>query len=421
LFMTCSYFLVILFSVFVNFEFLEVSAVKQTGLENFCIEQASPYEPGMALERITIQGDSLKFMVVGDWGMDTDPLNTHSDWDKENMFDTALWMDDWNVENDAHFILGLGDNFYQDGIDSVSHSRWNTTFEFLFNRSLTNLPFYSMLGNHDWVPNGDMFDSNASSDLYDIGTKTEIMYTTADENYLKRWCMPSYYYSFEYEVINEDSQILIQVIVLDTVSMLTYEEGGCATSKSNGKKKSICYGDSVPNFEEQIEWLENTLKESSADWLIVSGHHPIVSVGPHGMISSTCSSGSFGGFDNIRDQVGDLLDKYNVDVYFSGHDHISQVIRRLNSETNSELREFGPGNAGKNDSQVCGGQDELDLNYGGFDPNISYILDYAEKIPGFVGVKIFHDQIQIRFMEDHQLYQFDRKKKQELTFVRVVF
>jgi len=390
----------------------EVNCSTQIGLEKPCIDQASPLQPGMTLERITIQGDSLKFMVVGDWGLDTDPSDTYKDWDKENMFNTALWMDEWNVENHAHFILGVGDNFYQEGIDSISHPRWNTTFEFLFNRSLTDLPFYSMLGNHDWIPNGDAYSSNATSDMYDIGTKTQIMFTTAPENYLKRWCMPSYYYTFEYEVVTQsNSQFLVQVIVLDTESMLTYDEGGCASTSTSGEKNSICYGDSVPVYEQQIAWLEDTLKNSKADWLIVSGHHPIVSVGPHGMQSTTCPTGRFGGYQNVRDEIGYLLDKYNVDVYFNGHDHISQVIRRVNSVTNTVLREFGPGNSGKNDSEVCGGQDELNENYGMFDPNVSYILDYAEKLPGFVGVQINQDDINIQFMENDELYQFKRKNK----------
>ena len=110
--------------------------------------------------------------------------------------------------------------------------------------------------------------------------------------------------------------------------MLTYEEGGCASTSKHGKKNSLCYGKTTPDFELQIKWLEKTLQESEAEWLIVAGHHPIASVGPHGMKSSDCPHGNSGGFDNIRDKVGLLLDEYNVDVYFSGHDHISQAIRR---------------------------------------------------------------------------------------------
>ncbi len=32
----------------------------------------------------------------------------------------------------------------------------------------------------------------------------------------------------------------------------------------------------------QVDWLNATLRESDADWLIVYGHHPVYSSGFHG-------------------------------------------------------------------------------------------------------------------------------------------
>lgn len=38
--------------------------------------------------------------------------------------------------------------------------------------------------------------------------------------------------------------------------------------------------------EDQLEWLENTLRSSTADFLIVCGHYPVFSGGEHGNTAS---------------------------------------------------------------------------------------------------------------------------------------
>ena len=50
-----------------------------------------------------------------------------------------------------------------------------------------------------------------------------------------------------------------------------------------------------------------------SDYLIVAGHHPILSAGAHG--NSPC----------LMTKLKPLLEKYDVTAYFSGHDHNLQV------------------------------------------------------------------------------------------------
>ena len=61
---------------------------------------------------------------------------------------------------------------------------------------------------------------------------------------------------------------------------------------------------------EQYAWLERTLAETSALWRIVWFHHPPYSSGNHGPSVEQ------------REALAPLLERYQVDVVFNGHDHI---------------------------------------------------------------------------------------------------
>ncbi|KAJ1476210.1 Metallo-dependent phosphatase-like protein [Baffinella frigidus] len=65
---------------------------------------------------------------------------------------------------------------------------------------------------------------------------------------------------------------------------------------------------------DQLRWLEETLAASTADFLIVAGHYPILSGGEHGSTPS------------LQTTVKPLLEKYGVDAYLAGHDHTLQHL-----------------------------------------------------------------------------------------------
>jgi predicted MPP superfamily phosphohydrolase len=66
------------------------------------------------------------------------------------------------------------------------------------------------------------------------------------------------------------------------------------------------------NFDNtQVNWLDNSLRESRAVWKIVALHHPIY------------SSGKKHGSDlKLRKAIEPLLTHYRVQVVFAGHDHV---------------------------------------------------------------------------------------------------
>ena len=78
--------------------------------------------------------------------------------------------------------------------------------------------------------------------------------------------------------------------------------------------------------EEQLKWLQTTLSHPDAqncDWRIVTGHFPIHSA----------TLKEHGDTPELISQLDPILRKYNVDAYFSGHDHVLQIIKRKGALT----------------------------------------------------------------------------------------
>ena len=67
---------------------------------------------------------SLNFMVVGDWGGQSDPP-----YYTEPEQDVAKQMGDIAASVGAQFTLSMGDNFYDNGVTDVDDPRFKVTFE----------------------------------------------------------------------------------------------------------------------------------------------------------------------------------------------------------------------------------------------------------------------------------------------------
>ena len=177
-------------------------------------------------------------------------------------------------KDSLHFVLTLGDNFYDDGVKSVKDRQWQKRFEKMYDLPYLNVPFYASLGNHDHHKNRSRF---------------QVEYSALS----KKWNMPEPYYTFVKKI---DSTTTIQFFALDSDIIAVNKKGA-----------SI-----------QINWLESELQNSTARWKVVYGHHPVFSYGHHG--------------DEKRmiDLIRPILEKYEVDLYLSGHDHDRQLIQPLN-------------------------------------------------------------------------------------------
>ena len=78
-------------------------------------------------------------------------------------------------------------------------------------------------------------------------------------------------------------------------------------------KKNIDFFALDSNYmdQKQLEWIENEMKGSKADWKIPYFHHPLYS-----------SAGGHGSSIDLRNVLEPLFVRYGVQVVFTGHDHV---------------------------------------------------------------------------------------------------
>eukprot|EP00936_MAST-01D_sp_MAST-1D-sp1_P001139 g1139.t1 len=169
------------------------------------------------------------------------------------------------------FVLALGDNFYSTGVADSCDPRFNATYDSVFSGAHLQVPWFVVAGNHDYLGN----------------VSAQVAYS--DDS--ARWHFPRPYYSFR----RTGEYGTVVFIALDSVILV------------NSPPR--------PNASEaHWSWLEQELHAASAeaDYLIVYGHFPVWSACIHGpnKILST--------------RLRQLLERYSVTLYLSGHDHCQQ-------------------------------------------------------------------------------------------------
>jgi acid phosphatase len=211
----------------------------------------------------------LPFLVVGDWGFDG----------ALKQRDVAGQMGKAATASGSRFVISVGDNFYQDGVASVSDPHFRASFEDIYAAPSLQTPWHLALGNHDY--RGDV--------------DAEIAYSAGNS----RWRMPARYYARTETLPGGEA---VDFFFLDTSPFVQRYRG--TNTRIDGQDPKA-----------QLAWFEAALAKSTARWKIVVGHHPVFSGGrDHG---STV--------ELMRD-VRPLLDRYGVSAYFFGHDHDLQHI-----------------------------------------------------------------------------------------------
>ena len=71
---------------------------------------------------------------------------------------------------------------------------------------------------------------------------------------------------------------------------------------------------------QQINWLVDSMKEEheKCRWKIVLGHYPLISAGFY----KDCTT-----LEEYRAKLIPIFASFNVNMYISGHDHTSQILR----------------------------------------------------------------------------------------------
>ncbi len=221
--------------------------------------------------------EATQLLLVGDWG--------YEDATAQAKVATAMqqYVRKQNLKTDA--LLMLGDNWYGPLPGGVASPRWKTHFEDMYPKGVFDCPAYAILGNHDYQR---MPESKVDSEL------------AYAKNGGTRWTMPNRWYRFEFPEKNP----LATIMALDSNA-----------PHPNILPKGANFTLTPEEYAEQLTWLKTELaKPLRTPYLIVMGHHPIYSNGPHG--------------DNdvlIRDWEP-LLRQHKAHLYLAGHDHDMQHL-----------------------------------------------------------------------------------------------
>ena len=219
---------------------------------------------------------SLNFLAVGDWGRDG----------TNHQRDVAIQMGKAAAKKAAQHVISVGDNFYDNGVQSPTDPQWRSSYEEIYTADSLQIPWYVALGNHDYrgVPQAQIDYSKTSA----------------------RWRMPDRYY----KVVGADvGTPHIDLFFIDTSPLVhKYREDVHSAIAANVASQDVTA---------QLVWLDEQLGRSAAPWKLVIGHHTVHSGGS-----------AHGDTPELNDLIEPLLWKHRVQAYINGHDHDLQHIRR---------------------------------------------------------------------------------------------
>ncbi|MFP2905973.1 metallophosphoesterase, partial [Pyxidicoccus sp. 3LFB2] len=170
------------------------------------------------------------------------------------------------------FIITVGDNIYESGTDAEFESNFLAPMGSLF----AEVPLFPSLGNHEYV-------------------------TNQGQPYLDNFYLPANnprgterYYSFDWGNVH--------FVALDS---------NCLRGSATADR---C------RAEEQLAWLQQDLAASRAHWKVVYLHHPL------------WSSGKYGSYVPLRQQLAPILEAGGVDLVFAGHEHDYERTRPMRGD-----------------------------------------------------------------------------------------
>lgn len=182
----------------------------------------------------------------------------------------------------CNFALMLGDNFYDEGVTSVTDQQFVDKFETIYEG--LDMPFYVVLGNHDY---GALASDWPRGDY-------QVQYSETSD----KWTMPHFWYTFTSESGGT------QFFAFDTQRMMFNHQ-----------------------VNDQRDWFAQEMMMSQSQWKVAFAHHPYISNGEHG------NAGNYEGFPGIPVISGvhvkafiDDLVCGQAQIYLSGHDHNRQAF-----------------------------------------------------------------------------------------------
>jgi hypothetical protein len=276
------------------------------------------------------------FLSIGDFGTA-----------EEAQFSVAKQMGETAAAHQVEFVVGVGDNFYMAGVSGVDDTQIREKFEDVYTHPALQIPWYMSLGDHD--QRGSV--------------AAEVAYT----NVSKRWQMPSPY--FVKHITSKDGQHTLDIIFTDSVGL-----EGAILQVGETRRFQEDYNETFAGAEAghtQMQWLEQVLNQSTADWKICVGHRPLFSCAHRSRMPVE---------ERLHEKLMPMFQKYGLDVYLHGHDHIGQ-------------------------HSVRGGIVHIGNGVGGFDTHSASAdqetVWFNNTYHGFILHHVTATKLEFRFMDEH--------------------
>ncbi|MCH8499780.1 MAG: metallophosphoesterase [Marinobacter sp.] len=298
--------------------------------------------------------EELRFMVIGDMG--TGGLG---------QYQVGAAMAALAAEQGCDFVLGTGDNIYEDGVRSVEDRRFLEMFEYPYQN--LDVPFYMCLGNHDCAstPFGGGSDNKRGDH--------QVAYHYTRNRYSNKWQMPGRYYRQPLGELSA-TRPFMELFAVDSNPLTSF------------------YPDLDPNFSwrnygyPQQQWMRQAVRQSKAHWKIAFSHVPYLSNGKHGnagnldpgmrwLFTSPDADGQ-----RYKAFMEDAF-AHQVDLIFTGHDHSLQWLQPAPAMGPAAIIVSGAG----------GKKDKFD------DANRNPAVFQQENSLGFVWVKLTMETMTIEF------------------------
>eukprot|EP01041_Mallomonas_annulata_P012253 gene12253-25750_t len=353
--------------------------------------------------------DAVKFLIMGDWGTQTSSgkrrllhdepdsyeflandnqnqnnnnNNNNNNQNKNNNNNNnnnknsgSYWsvlvakaMATYADANPADFLIALGDNFYNNGVASTTDSLWTSLYTNVYNYDSLQIPWYAIFGNHDYGSNKGAGSLQAQIDfgVYKFDNRWN-----AGHCYMNSYTVPN-------------SETTVDIVYID--STLIAPEETYMTSTASGVSSDT----QKELQQEQLACMTSYLANSKASFLIVAGHYPLFSTGKN----------SPGDMTSMVEAVLPLFEKYQVDMYFAGHDHRLEYLEYTTSS--GRTMDFViSGAGGKPDNQLTSG--------------ISSAADskFAAATGGFAFAEVSSTSINIKMVDYTGAVLYEAEKAQD--------
>jgi tartrate-resistant acid phosphatase type 5 len=202
------------------------------------------------------------------------------------------------LQDGCDAVLLTGDNFYDDGVSDVNDAQWLAKFEQPYDRiGLNGLPFYVVLGNHDYSPPilQQIVGSNGNKQA-EIDYSALPVGTGAGFRFSDKWTMPAQWYDVDLAGLG-----ILHIFGMDTVHSGDFFDG-----------------------QDQLGDMSMRVATSTAVWKIAFAHHPRFTSGDHQLdndLLNNLTAVSSPSMFQLQEAV-----YCNADVYLTGHDHNREYI-----------------------------------------------------------------------------------------------